>query len=555
MVKKEILVNINVAEEKEEEKPMNKIRAMVAIAVLCAVALVAIVVTGNQRSVRASTRRKATAASTVTLSPNVPVDIVSPPPNPPAPPPSSVTQDDWLNFGWQTFVALDWPALSPNSGGVMGQPDPSSNIGATASNRALVPAVWNTFRDVSTIMLANGADPGATYNQPVTIPSGCPALGSNPVAPGFQPLYIDNSTFSSVALTKDYVDQAFTAPLVDQEGWYAVYQILIAPSEYAYIENNKYFNGANQARAYTANGQLAGFPFYGTEFTLPAYAQYGALEIKAAWRVLDPVKDANVIGRYYTQWGYFMQQDGTTCEGPNLFGLVGLHILRLTPSTGATWFWASFQQVDNATSTPASGSSPAIPATFAAPNTPTNGNCSGYNERPGTASGNILWPSTPANANNICQVNPIPTNVQQVNQNWQAALKGTVWQYYQMVNTLNPCPNGASGCATFPPINDANNQINVNAFSNAVIESYAQASNGSSQGHTCMGCHGSAAGDGLNVPLTGTNQIFTFVLQNAYWDNTTAAAAQREKLLRLLYSPLKGTLVAPKAKTSGKYNK
>ncbi len=95
--------------------------------------------------------------------------------------------------------------------------------------------------------MANGADPGAAYNQPVTIPSNCPALGSNPVAPGFQPLYIDNSTFSSAALPKDYVNQAFTAPLVDQEGWYAVHQIFIAPSEYAYIENNKYFNGANQA--------------------------------------------------------------------------------------------------------------------------------------------------------------------------------------------------------------------------------------------------------------------------------------------------------------------
>lgn len=43
------------------------------------------------------------------------------------------------------------------------------------------------------------------------------------------------------------MNQAFTAPLVDQEGWYAVHQIFIAPSEYAYIENNKYFNGANQA--------------------------------------------------------------------------------------------------------------------------------------------------------------------------------------------------------------------------------------------------------------------------------------------------------------------
>ncbi len=450
----------------------------------------------------------------------VPVDVQQPNP----------TQTDWLNFGWQTFVALDWPALTPNSGGVLGQPDTSASIGATA-NGAFVPAVWNTFRDVSTIMLANGADPGSSYNKPVTVAGSCQALGGgNPVAPGFQPLYVDNSSFPQATLPKNYTNEAFTGPLIDQEGWYTLEQIFVAPSEYAYIQGNGYYLGQNQVNAYKANGQLVGFPKNGQGMNLPAWAQYGALEVKATWRVLDPVADKAVIPRYYTQWGYFMQADGTTCQGPVLFGLIGLHILRLTPSTGATWFWASFEQVDN--TMPPSGT----PATLAAANTP-NGACTNqYNVAPSPASGNIPWNGSNA-PNNICQVTLIPSYVQAVNQTWLKQLQGTVWQYYQMVNTLNPCSPGDSSCYIFPPINDASSTINLNVYANSAIESYFQTT-------TCMSCHGSAAGNGVPQPLTGTNQIFTFVLQNAYWPDASAVEV-RKKLLRLFRNPPPARLAAP----------
>jgi hypothetical protein len=72
----------------------------------------------------------------------------------------------------------DRPALSPSNGGQNGQPDTNSTIGAVASNGAYVPAVWATFRDLDTIMLNNGADPGASYTQSVTIPSNCAPIGA-----------------------------------------------------------------------------------------------------------------------------------------------------------------------------------------------------------------------------------------------------------------------------------------------------------------------------------------------------------------------------------------
>jgi hypothetical protein len=474
----------------------------------------------------------ATPADKPTIASNawqVPVDVNSNP-----------TQTDYLNFGWQTMVAVSWPSLSPNSGGSMGQPDTNSTIGAVAANGALVPTVWRTYRDLSTVMLANGADPGAQWNQPYKVPAGCAAIGNNPVAPGFQPLFVDNSTFQQAPIVKDYVNQATGNPLVDQEKWYTVTDILVDQSEYTYIQQNGYFLGKNQAAAYQKSGKLQPFPKTGQEFNppLPSYAQYGALEVKTAWRVLDPVADKAVIPRYYTQWGYFMQQDGKTCQGPTLFGLVGLHILRLTPSTGSTWFWASFEQVDNT-----AGASAGVPATLATPNTP-NGNCtSQYNQPPATVKGNIPWSATNA-PNNLCQVTLIPPNVQQVNATWQKQLQGTVWQYYQMVNTLNPCPSGASGCAIFPPIKDPNNKDNLAVFANTAVESYFQTS-------SCMDCHGYGTGQGAPQPLTGTNQIFTFVLQNAY-NGSSSASASRRTFLSLFRKPPHSQLIVSKPEEENK---
>jgi len=124
------------------------------------------------------------------------------------------------------------------------------------------------------------------------------------------------------------------------------------------------------------------------------------------------------------------------------------------------------------------------------------------------------------------------------NDKWHKNIGGTVWQYYDMVNTLNPCPSGASTCYAFPPISDTSNEVNTNIFANTAIESYFQ-------NHSCLDCHGSAAGNGVPTPLTGTNQIFTFVLLNAYYPQTTAATG-KANYKALFKKPPSSTPVAVK---------
>lgn len=453
-----------------------------------------------------------TPTPTPVISPVVPVDVNNS---------SNPSQNDWYTLGWQTFVALDWPALAASSGGSLGQPNTSLSVGAT-SNSAFIPTVWATYRDVSTVMLDKAANPG-DWNTPQAIPSSC--TGTPPVATGFSPMIIDGSTFKGAPLKLDYVNQATDNPLVDQEGWYTIADIRVDQSEYAYIQQNNYYSGDAQIKAVKA-GTFAAIPRTGqpSDFNppinLPAYAQYGALEVKATWRVLDTTKDQNIIPRYYTQWGYFLQPDGS-CSAPTLFGLIALHILRLTPTTPATWFWATFEQVDN-TSAP-SGTNAGATLTPANPTPPCP--TTGYNPpAPTSHSGNVPWnnQNTP---DNICQITPIPSAVQQVNASWQAALNQTVWQYYEMDDTINPCPSGASGCVPFHL--SGSTTVNTGIMANTAVESYAQST-------SCMDCHAFAAPQPYvkDGPPNGSLQIFTFVLENAFTSNLKQTLS-RQRFVKL----------------------
>ncbi|HZO93213.1 MAG TPA: hypothetical protein VFB22_05545 [Candidatus Baltobacteraceae bacterium] len=477
----------------------------------CALAGIAIVAGCARQNASTTTSTTAQTAAgsplpSATLPPNpwvVPTDVANATASP------GPTVADYDDLGWQSFVALNWPAAVGSTSGVSGLPNTKLPIGAHSANKAMVPTVWLTYRADSNTMLAKAQDPGPWPNNPVKLPSSCaPLSASTPVTPGFQPMYLDLITKFGTG----NVLEASGPPLIDQAGWYVTYDIRLDMSEYTYIQKNGYFNAQTQTKA-VQNNTFVGFPRTGREAMfsppLPPLAQFGALEVKAAWRVLDPVKDRAVIPRYYTQAGYFLQPDGKTCAGPTLFGLIGMHILRLTPSTPATWFWASFEQVDNVDPV-----SPSRPPTLAKPNTP-NGNCTpSYNVAPTSPPGDVPWNNgnTPVN---VCRVTPLPDDVVQSNQSWQAKLAGTVWANYEMIGTIEPAPAGASPYPIpSPPTNTT--PVNTDTLANTAMETYFQIIPGTNTRSSCMTCHAAAAPQGVNEPPpTTTYQIFTFVLGDA----------------------------------------
>src|SRR5262249_7254027 len=84
--------------------------------------------------------------------------------------------------------------------------------------------------------------------------------------------------------------------------------------------------------------------------------EVGAIELKTAWRILDPDREPDAERRYYAVDGVMVVDKEHTQPGQPLtirakFGLVGFHIIQRTSGPQKQpqdWMWATFEHVDNA---------------------------------------------------------------------------------------------------------------------------------------------------------------------------------------------------------------
>src|SRR4029077_14851786 len=81
----------------------------------------------------------------------------------------------------------------------------------------------------------------------------------------------------------------------------------------------------------------------------------GSIEIKAAWRILDPAKGDDPATFFWREQDLYIPADHSAthqafCIPKAKLGLVALHILHKTASQ-PEWFWSSFEHRDNAPTT------------------------------------------------------------------------------------------------------------------------------------------------------------------------------------------------------------
>jgi hypothetical protein len=386
-------------------------------------------------------------------------------------------------YSWLTFIAMN----SPADGTTIGR---GSRPGGDAVTK------WedlNNYRPLADVMLGDGARP--EWGKRV-VPEPCKAL--------------DSAGKVVFQLGEEAFNQPFkSGPLIDQNGNFALFNILMNRPMFDYIVEHELHSKAGQQRfdekiefpsgknpATDADGHLT-------------QGQMGAIMLKVSYRILDPKQDEPLISQFHTVDALiFFPGPPTTKTGPvcveKKLGLIGFHVGHKT-TFAPQWVWSSFEHVSNAPDAGDVGTSRLLSRynffSLACKNCPAVNDTPPQPWDPDTTlkfAGN--YRSQVVRTKMLPQ--PVVDEVADLNKAFHAILKGTVWENYMLLTTQWPSdhlsktdPNGAPA-PTF--------------LANTTLETY-------SQGHiplassSCMACHGNATTQ--HIPATPSD--FTFILEKA----------------------------------------
>jgi len=225
------------------------------------------------------------------------------------PNPNGCCQPCFDCYGWQLFIALNWPSKSA------GEPDLEKSFGDT---RDYSPVVWQSYKDALDVFSGTEPKPWGTD----------------------QPPYLAlNSAVISETLLKANL-QSDHNWLTDQDGEIVRYEIKMNRDEFEYILKNDLWHRDGIEKIVTT----------GSGIELPAqksaYGEVGAIEIKAAWRIIPETSRSYFEENYKVAHAkVFDPATGGWTERD--VALVGLHIIKKTPHS-PQWVWATFEHRDNA---------------------------------------------------------------------------------------------------------------------------------------------------------------------------------------------------------------
>lgn len=388
-------------------------------------------------------------------------------------------------FSWQSFIALNWPAAS----GSRGVPNQPGNPDVFLKAAPGTPVVWGTYKDSFELFGQKDQRP-TPWDSPDIPVNPCPNA-----PPGQKTLVFLTKGNTPLMQTS----QAFSFPLIDQRRNYVYYDIRYDQAQYNFIRGQ---DGDPTSWLYLLKN-LAPKENAPKGLQMPMSAPpgtLGSIMVKAAWRIKTDQDDAS---RYYSTAAQIFNPQTQTCTQTTVL-LVGLHIAhKVSPFT--EWVWSTFEQVDNVP--PDAGASPQ-------PTPPPNGYSfnngtgtpatpRGYDYKPPVQPSVQPSPQpqpSPLVPVQVTRLNPIPDTPQgastrDFNAYYQQLLKGTVWQYYELVVTQWPFQPGLDSFVlmqnggVYP--RDAGAAFPVNGAVNTTMETYFQDQNDAAGagGNSCMSCH------------------------------------------------------------------
>lgn len=366
-------------------------------------------------------------------------------------------------WSWQAFVSLNWPM------------DGNGKFAPSVSDTSFGPPMWTTWYESTSIFREDGGRPAACGKPKSMMALSLTRDTRLPVARDLKPFVISEAfdkrrtrLLGNISAVGDRspktkandkstqpanlseIMQAFTAPLVDQNGNFVFYEIQIDPNEVGYICQNGLYN---------INGQIV---FTHTrakkEHTRPDEVRLdmpegiatrdgsGSWELKVAWRVLTASDDRS---RYLWSQAIVPAVDGLCPDKTKAVddqckvavGMVGMHVGHKSASS-PQWIWSTFEQVDNLAVD--NVAHPTLKPSFFDPNCPT---C--VTNQPPTQNSDGSWST--AIPTQAARAIPIPADKMALNAQAQKTLlaANSPLGYYELIDTQWPTDPGA---APTPPV-------------------------------------------------------------------------------------------------------
>jgi len=321
-----------------------------------------------------------------------------------------------------------------------------------------------------------------------------------------------------------------TGPLIDQQGHYAIFDILMNRQMFDYISKNHLDTKAGQMSAANSGLAIDFPPGQNSDGTL------GAFMLKVSWRILGP-DEINAKNFHMVKALVLMPPGDPKVKRPCLpetLGLIGFHAVHKTASR-PQWIWTSFEHVKNVPDKDEVAANK-FDGRYNFFKANCNGDCPTPNATPPQP-----WDPDPALQlrfrkddsfkSQIVRETPLTDAAKNMNKIFHSMLQGTVWENYMLISTQWP---SAFGCTSLhaqsldapAPKTDFLKQPDMNCspaptyLANSTLETYSQGDIPLASS-SCIACHGNAVSFQTRPsnPMPGDIHLnqsdFTFMLEKA----------------------------------------
>jgi hypothetical protein len=422
-------------------------------------------------------------------------------------------------YSWRTFIAMNAPA------------DGQTTI---LHSKPKTPTRWESmdnFKQLLDVMLPPDKQP--RWPAEMDGKDGMKAERERLVPAECRDRHQEMPNRMIVQMIEESFNEPFkTGPLIDQQGRYAIFDILMNRQMFDYILQHHLYNKAGQESAANSGLAVDFPPGQNSDGTL------GAFMLKVSWKILGPDEPKPDTFHQVDALVLMPQPPGDPKAKrpclPETLGLIGFHAVHKTASR-PQWIWTSFEHKRNVPD-----KDEVAAGKFDGPYNFFKINCKGDCPDANATPPRQYWQPDLALKlkfkddkfrSQIVRETPLTEAAKHMNEIFHDILKGTVWENYMLLSTQWPSVFGCTimhsqGSEVPAPKTDFLKQPDMNCspaptyFANSTLETYSQGEIPLASS-SCIACHGNAVGfqTAPSSPKPGEVRLnqsdFTFMLEKA----------------------------------------